>query len=170
MRRTRQEKSKRGWWQAGALALAASAQCGCFGQTTNFAVTPAADAFVRSLAPGDNFGAAGALSVSGSAALNGSGQQNGLFDSLIRFDTADLAASMNNAFGSNGWVVTGAALSASEVAAPNNPIFNRGVGAFEIWWIGSDNWVEGSGTPNVPTTDGVAYQDMANFLNPAGDF
>jgi hypothetical protein len=146
-----------------------SAQLACFGQTTNVSVIPSADAFVRSLAAGNNYGAAGALSVSGSAAVNGSGQQNGLFDTLIRFPMSDVAATAAGAFGTNGWVVTGAALSLSEVAAPNNPIFDRGVGAFEIRWIASDTWVEGTGKPITPTADGVVYQDLSSVLNPALD-
>ena len=139
------------------------------GQTTNFAVTPSADAFVRSLAPGANYGAAGSLSVSGSAAVNGSGQQNGVFDSLIRFPMADVTANLNGVFGSDGWVVVSLVLTVSEVAAPNNPVFNRGVGAFEVRWIAATNWTEGSGTPSLPATDGVAYQDLQSLLNPGTD-
>jgi hypothetical protein len=141
----------------------------CWGQTANIPVTPAADAFVRALAPASNYGAAGSLSVSGSEAVNGSGQPNGLFDSLIRFPMADLAASMNATFGSNAWLVAGVALTVTEVAAPNNPIFDRGIGAFEIRWIASTNWTEGSGTPNQPTSDGVSYDDLASVLNPQVD-
>jgi hypothetical protein len=101
--------------------------------------------------------------------MNGSGQQNGLFDSLIRFPMSNVVTAVAGAFGTNGWVVTGAALSLNEVAAPNNPMFDRGVGAFEIRWIASDTWVEGTGTPNFPTTDGVAYQDLSSLLNAARD-
>jgi hypothetical protein len=146
-----------------------SAQLACFAQTTNVSVTPAADAFVRSLAPSSNYGAAGALSVSGSGAVNASGQQNGLLDSLIRFPMSNVVAAVAGAFGTNGWVVTGAALSLSEVAAPNNPVFDRGVGGFEIRSIASDSWVEGTGKPTDPTTDGVTYQDLSFVLNPALD-
>ena len=169
MRWKRQQKSEYGFWRVVALGVAVGAQFVCRAQTTTVAATPAADAFVRSLAPGSNYGAAGALSVSGAGAVNGSGQQNGLFDSLIRFSTADVASSLNGQFGSNGWLVTGATLVVSEVGAPNNAIFNRGVGELEIRWIRSDTWVEGTGTPNVPTTDGVACQDLTSVLNPSVD-
>lgn len=169
MRQQAQQKSGRGLWRAVALGLVAGAQLVCRGQTATVSVTPAADAFVRSLAPASNYGAAGALSVSGSAAVNGSGQQNGLFDSLIRFPLSDIAASLNGSFGTNGWVVAGAMLVVNEVGAPNNAIFNQGVGTLEIRWSGSAAWAEGAGTPNPPTTDGVAYQDLADILNPAAD-
>jgi hypothetical protein len=87
----------------------------------------------------------------------------------MRFPMSGVAASLNGSFGSNGWVVTGATLVVTEVGAPNNGIFNRGVGGFEIRWIGSDGWVEGTGRPIAPATDGVAYQDLASVLNPAVD-
>ena len=87
----------------------------------------------------------------------------------MRFPMSGLGASLNGLFGSNGWVVTGAALLVTEVGAPNNGIFNRGVGAFEIRWIASDGWAEGTGRPVAPTADGVAYQDLSSVLNPAVD-
>ena len=156
-------------WRAVALGLVAGAQFVCRGQPETVSATPAADAFVRSAAPSSNYGAAGSLSVSGSAAMNGLGQQNGLFDSLMRFPISGMAAALNGWFGSNGWVVTGVTLVLTEVGAPNNGIFNRGVGGFEIRWIGADGWVEGTGRPITPTTDGVAYQDLSSVLNPAVD-
>jgi hypothetical protein len=156
-------------WQAVALGLVAGMHLVYQGQTATLPVTPSADAFVRSLAPGSNYGAAGSLSVSGSAAVNGEGQQNGLLDSLMRFPMSGVAASLNGSLGYNGWVVTGATLVVTEVGAPSNGIFNRGVGAFELRWIASDGWVEGTGKPIAPTTDGVAYQDLGSVLNPAVD-
>ena len=152
-----------------ALGLVAGGRLVCLSQMVNVPVTPSADTFVRSLAPGSNYGAAGSLSVSGSAAVNGSGQENGLFDSLMRFSMSSAAASLNSSFGNDGWVVTGATLAVTEVGAPNNGIFNRGVGAFEIRWIASDGWVEGSGKPTAPTPEGVAYQDLGSVLNAALD-
>jgi hypothetical protein len=57
----------------------------------------------------------------------------------------------------------------TEQAAPNNDLFNRGVGSFEIRWLSSDAWTEGTGSPNAPTTDGVAYNDLPSLLSPAND-
>ncbi|HOX57678.1 MAG TPA: hypothetical protein PLC99_12390 [Verrucomicrobiota bacterium] len=52
----------------------------------------------------------------------------------MRFPLSGVETSFNGSFGSNGWVVTGVALVLTEVGAPNNAIFNRGVGAFEVRW------------------------------------
>jgi len=169
MRLSRQEQNAFDWERVVALLVAVSAPLTGWGQATNVSVTPSADAFVRSLAPASNYGAAGSLSVSGAAAANGSGQQNGRFDSLIRFPMSNMVATLAGALGTNGWVVTGATLNLSEVAMPNNPIFNRGVGAFEIRWIAADAWVEGTGKPIMPTTDGITYQDLPSVLDPAAD-
>src|SRR5207247_9812805 len=134
-------------------------------QTSRWSVAPGADAFVRSLAPSSNYGGAGALSVSGSAAVNGSGDQNGLFDALMRFSMSNVVVSMDGLLGGQDWIVTEARLVLTEVGAPDNAIFNRGVGAFEVRWVASDAWVEGTGKPMAPTSDGVAWQDLPLIVN-----
>jgi hypothetical protein len=150
---------------AAALCLGAAAAVGAATAT----VAPTADAFVRSLAPDANYGAAGSLSVSGAAALNGAGQQSGRLDSLLRFPTAGAVEGFDSELGSNQWLVVGARLRVTEVAAPNNPVFNRGVGAFEIRWLAPGRWTEGTGTPNLPTADGVTWQDLPALLDPQTD-
>ncbi len=132
-------------------------------------INPDADAFVRSLDPTHNYGAAGALSVSGSAAVNGSGQQMGLLDSFLRFNLGSTIGQFNSTFGVGDWTITGINLQLTEQAAPNNNIFNRGQGLFEIRWLNSDSLTEGTGTPMAPTTDGIVYNDESSILNPALD-
>jgi hypothetical protein len=135
-------------------------------QTIEIVLAPAADAFVRSSAPTNNYGAAGALAVSGSAAVNALGRQNGLFDTLIRFSTSALAGSLDAALGTNAWQITGATLRLTEVGAPVNAIFNRGVGTFEVRWVAASTWLEGSGNPNAPATNGITYQNIPSILGP----
>lgn len=128
-----------------------------------------ADAFVRSIDPAHNYGGAGALAVSGSTATNVLGQQGGLLDSFMRFDASGVVSNFNSSFGAGRWAVIRAALDLFEQGAPNNTIFNRGVGSFEVRWIASDSWLEGSGNPNAPTTDGIVWNDEATNLNPNVD-
>jgi hypothetical protein len=127
-------------------------------------VKPDADSFVRAQAPASNYGGGGALSVSGAAAVNGSGQQNGAFDTLMRFPMNDAVATLDATLGQD-WIVTGARLVVTEMAMPDNAIFNLGIGEFEIRWIGTNNWTEGTGRPNAPTSDGVTWQDLPGILN-----
>lgn len=130
-----------------------------------FSNSPDADAFVWAANPGSNYGAAGALTISGPAANNGSGATNGVFDSFIRFNSGTLVTNFNSLFGPGNWVVNGATLQVTEVGMPNNTNFNRGVGAFEIRWLANTNWMEGSGTPMLPMTNGITYADELNLLN-----
>lgn len=144
------------------VAWAANAQSAI---TVN--LNPTADAFVRSADATRNFGSAGALSVSGSAAVNGSGRQNGLYDTLMRFSLGSAASSFDAAFGTGSWSLSSVTLRLTEVAAPANAIFNRGIGSFGISWMANDSWVEGTGSPSTPTTDGVTWNDLASLM-PAG--
>ena len=125
-----------------------------------------ADTFVRSNAPTANYGGAGALSVSGATATNtASGTTNGIADTFIRFNTAAMVASFNSLFGANNWVISGAKLQVTETGTPNNAIFDQGKGAFQIRWIANDTWTEGTGTPMIPMTDGIAYNNETALLN-----
>jgi len=135
------------------------------GQTAVVSVSPDADAFVWSLAPDSNYGDAGALSVSGSTAVNNLGQQEGLFDSLMRFPSSNVVASLNYTLGTADWIVTSIRLIVNEDAEPDNAIFNRGVGAFQVFWLAADTWTEGTGTPRAPTTDGVTWDDLSSIVN-----
>lgn len=134
-----------------------------------FTNSVSADSFVRADAPTLNYGGAGALYVSGASSVNASGVTNGVFDSFIRFNTAAMVTNFNLLFGSNNWAVSGAILRVTELGAPANTLFNRGVGAFEVRWIANDNWTEGAGNPNNPTTTGIAYNDEPTLLNVATD-
>jgi hypothetical protein len=43
------------------------------------------------------------------------------------------------------------------------------VGAFEIRWLASDSWIEGTGIPITPTTNGVVWNDIPTLLNQGTD-
>jgi len=115
---------------------------------------------------GLNFGAAGALAIAPASSAKGE------FQSVIMFDLAEGMAQFNAAYGTNHWIITGVSLSlASNYGAsgvsPNNPIFNVvSGGQFAIEWLTDSNWVEGTGTPNLPTTDGVCYDSLPTLLTP----
>ena len=126
---------------------------------------PVADTFVTSQYPASNFGGAGALSVSGPIATNVIGQQAGLLDSFMRFDMSSVASNFNSVLGLGRWVIGSVTLELFEQTDVNNTIFNGGVGPFEIRWIGTNTWTEGTGKPNAQTTDGVVYNDEPALLS-----
>jgi hypothetical protein len=147
------------------LSILIASVCVLSVQAQYFSDAPDADSFVLAETPTLNYGAADMLSVSGSKATNSLGVMNGPSDTFIRFNTAALIQSFNSRYGSNNWVVTHAALELTEQGSPTNPIFNQGVGTFQVRWIANTNWVEGTGTPAVPTTDGICYNSEAGLLN-----
>src|SRR5258708_14199523 len=167
-----------GQWRTGRMisaplrAVAAMTfSCSLWGhaQSKVMSVVPDADSFVRSLEPTNNYGGGGALSVSGSAAVNGSGVQNGLFDTLMRFPMSNVVAFVDSALGAHDWIVTEARLVLSETAVPDNSIFNQGVGGFEVRWLVSNDWIEGTGKPIASTSDGVTWQDLPQILTSSLD-
>ena len=127
------------------------------------------DSFVRASAPTSNYGGAGADAISGASATNVLGAANGAFDTFIRFNTFSMVTNFNVLFGSNNWVINGATLQVTEQSAPNNNIFNRGKGAFEVRWIANDSWTEGTGSPLTPGTTGVVYTNETTLLNAGTD-
>ena len=141
----------------------------CMAASCTASLAPSADAFVTSYYPGNNYGAAGGLSVSGSTAVNGQGTQMGTLDTFIGFNLAATVSSFDSQFGNHAWTLTAATLRLTEQAAPNNPIFNRGVGRFETRWIASDTWTEGTGNPNNPSATGITFQQKSAFLNSSTD-
>lgn len=134
-----------------------------------FTNSVSADSFVRASAPTSNYGGSGANAISGTTATNSSGVANGAFDTFIRFNTASMVTNLNALYGSNSWAITNVTLQVMEVGAPNNALFNRGKGAFEIRWITNDNWIEGTGSPGAPSTTGIVYTNEPGLLNAATD-
>lgn len=126
---------------------------------------PVADTFVRSIAQTNNYGGAGSLAVSGPIAVNVLGQQQGLLDTFMRFDLSASVGSLNNSFGAGRWAVARARLFLFEQGEPNNVVFNRGVGSFEVRWIANDSWMEGTGSPNAPASDGIVWTNETSSLN-----
>ena len=132
-----------------------------------------ADAFVATGSPanpegadltGLNFGGAGILVVAPAASAKGE------FQSLLKFNLAAAAAWFNTAYGSNQWTVTALALTLTSNygtagGQPNNALFPTvSGGKFVIEWLSDNDWLEGAGMPNLPTTDGVTYDSLPSLL------
>lgn len=141
-------------------------------QVTNTSMTTA-DAFLCTGSPnyeggadlrGVNFGGAGTLAIAPASSASGE------FQSVIKFNLSNGVALFNSTYGSNHWIITGVSLELTSnygVAGvqPNNPIFNLiSGGRFVIEWLADDNWMEGTGTPNLPTKDGVCYNSLPALL------
>ncbi|MGB8168909.1 MAG: hypothetical protein WCF18_15535 [Chthoniobacteraceae bacterium] len=132
------------------------------GQTVSL-TPPAADTFVSGANPGANYGKAGAEAISGSATSKGE------FDSLLRFNFATAKSSFDILYGVGGWSLQTVTLTLT-AQAPTNLLFNSSAaGQLGFRWLQSDAWVEGTGTPNTPTADGIAYSGLAALQSGADE-
>jgi hypothetical protein len=129
-------------------------------------LTPTADAFVTNGTSGsltnNNYGGAGAL---GAAAA---GLPKGEFDSVLQFDLSSAKSTFDSIYGAGQWSLADASLKLT-ANSPNNAIFNgfgsgNTAGLFNINWFADDTWVEGTGTPGAPTTNGITFATLPGFL------
>ena len=138
--------------------------------------TDYADAFLATGSPnnpegadltGLNFGGAGTLVVAPAASVKGE------FQSVIEFNLSNAVALFNTNYGAGNWTITNISLEltsnyGTSNVQPNNAIFPViSGGNFVIEWLSNDGWVEGTGTPNLPTTDGVTYDSLPDLLSGA---
>lgn len=109
--------------------------------------------------PARNYGGAGALAVSAT------GLSQGQFQSLIEFNLASAKTLFDTTYGVGGWAVTSVALSLVPQTG-GNAIFNSvHSGFFDILWVSSDSWTEGSGTPALSMVDGITYNGLSALLS-----
>ena len=130
-------------------------------------LNPTADAFVTTGPSGNlspnNYGGAGALSV----AAPGLGQ--GEFQSVLQFGLSGIKGAFDSQFGAGGWTVQSVTLQLTAVP-PANPIFNASAaGQFSISWMQNDTWIEGTGNPSAPTTTGITFSTLSNFVSLADE-
>src|SRR5258706_10498860 len=150
------------------FAFGAAAFLLCFhGVAATFSLNPNLDAFVTKGSSGglsgNNYGGAGALSV---AAGNLS---QGEFQSVLQFGLSGAKSSFDAQFGAGQWTIQSITLQLT-AAAPNNAIFNaNAAGQFAMSWMQNDVWTEGTGTPQTPTTTGITFATLSNFMGVADE-
>ncbi len=137
-----------------------------------FTGTTSDDAFLATGSPtnpkgtdltGANYGAAGVLAIAPAASTNGE------FQSVLKFNLSAVTNLFNASYGPN-WAISGISLEltgnfATAGVQPDNLMFSPiSGGNFVIEWMADDNWLEGIGRPNTPTTDGVTYDSLFTQL------
>lgn len=144
-----------------ALGCALTWTRGVSAQTTVASVD--ADAFVSAARPESNFGGGGLLAVSAA------GLPNGEFQSLIRFDTAAVAAHFDTLYGAGRWSVYRVRLSLNATPPSNSTLNPASPGSVAVRWIANDAWIEGTGTPRNPTIDGVTWSTLPQLSGPTDE-
>ncbi len=138
----------------GLIAGGASAQ--------TVSINPSEDAFVAASSANSNYGSAGALGISGSAA------SKGIFNSVIKFNLSSVKTSFDTLYGAGLWSVQTVTLKLT-ATPPNNTLFNdQSAGQLSIVWMQDDSWAGGTGTPSSPGASGITYSTLPSFLG-AGD-
>ena len=120
---------------------------------TTYSQVAAADTFVNSGQPNNNYGTLGAMEIAAPTTA-----QNRTEMTLQGFNTAAMQASFNADYGAGNWTVTSVTLSLfSNVPLageqPNNGVFNKiAAGGFEFDLLGNNNWSETAITWNTLPT------------------
>ena len=135
--------------------------------TASTNLNPIADAFVTT-GPGgslslSNYGGAGALSVAAP------GLSKGEFQSVLQFGLAGAKGSFDSLFGAGQWSIQSVTLQLT-ATPPNNNIFNASApGQFTLSWMQNDSWTEGTGTPQTPSSTGITFSTLSNFVSAADE-
>jgi len=134
--------------------------------SSTYSTIPTADTFVTNGALNNatasgNYGGAGALMVAGSASGNGT------FESLLQFNLSAAVTQFNTQLGAGNWTLGTVTLTLAgnngvQGQQPNNAIFPKiNAGSFTIGYLANNNWLEGTGNPSTPTTDGVTFNSLS---------
>ena len=132
-----------------------------------FSMNPTADAFTTPGSSGNlannNYGGTGSIAVAAP------GLAQGEFQSVLQFDLGPAVSSFNSTYGVGQWSIQSVSLQLT-AASGGNPIFNPpAAGTIGFSWMQNDSWIEGTGTPNVPTTTGITYSSLQSTFISAGD-
>ena len=154
--------------QIAALATVfVATQCLCDAATFN--LNPLADALVTTGTGGafsaNNFGGAGALAIAAP------GLPKGDFQSVLQFDLAGARSSFDAQFGAGQWTLQSVTLQLTS-ANNNNPAFfnTTAAGQFGVSLLRNNSWLEGTGNPATPATDGVSHDTLlSTFIDNVND-
>jgi hypothetical protein len=153
---------------AAVLALSYSAIL-CPSRADTFSAVPIADAFVATGTPtnnlsGDNFGAAGSLTV------EAGNLPQGEFQTVIEFDLSGAQSYFNSEYGAGGWTAQTVLLKLTGSPHGNSMFNPPAAGEFAISLMQNNSWVEGTGTGGAPTTNGITYDSLeSSYINDATD-
>lgn len=70
----------------------------------------------------------------------------------FKYNVGAVTDSLNTQYGVGNWTITNAQLTFQYTLYANNSRFGGGAGNFEIYWVGNDNWTQGSNNPVFATT------------------
>ena len=128
---------------------------------TTLSVTPTQDTTIAtgtlSAFINNNYGGAGAFSVSGTGAGKGAA------DGVLSFNVSSITSGFDTQYGVGNWTINSVVLGLVAQAPGANNLFNSSnvAGTFHVDWVSNNGWVEGTGTPNSPTTTGLTWANAS---------
>lgn len=93
----------------------------------------------------------GAVGVQGGNSVNNLGGHTLPANATFKYNIGATVDSFNAAYGAGNWTVANPRLTFQYTLYANNSRFNAGPGAFAIYWVGDDNWVQGTNNPAYAT-------------------
>jgi PEP-CTERM motif len=105
----------------------------------------------------NNYGGAGAFSVSGTGAGKGAA------DGVLSFNVASITSGFDTQYGAGNWTINSVVLGLVAQPPGSNNLFNSSnvAGTFHVDWVPNDSWVEGTGNPNAPTSTGLTWANAS---------
>ena len=108
----------------------------------------------------------GAVGVQGPAGLAVGNTHALAANVTLKYFIGAATDSLNATYGAGSWTVTNARLSFQYTLYANNNRFNGGPGAFDIYWVANDSWVQQTANPVYATnlTTLTTWADNAELL------
>ena len=94
----------------------------------------------------------GAVGVQGNAATMVGGGSPLAANVTFQFGIGSFVDTLNATYGIGNWTVSDIQLTVQYTLYANNTRFGSGPGTFDIYWVGNNNWVQGTNNPVYATS------------------
>ncbi len=94
----------------------------------------------------------GSVGVQGASSFNPTNNPPTAANVSLKFMLGSAVDTLNSTYGAGNWTVANASLTFQNSLYANNTRFGGGPGYFDIYWVGNDNWVQGTSNPVYATS------------------
>ena len=94
----------------------------------------------------------GAVGVQGASGFNNLGGHTAAADVTFKYNLGARVDSLNATYGAGNWTIANPQLTFQYTLYANNSRFNAGAGSLNIYWVGNDNWTQGTANPAYATS------------------
>jgi len=94
----------------------------------------------------------GAVGVQGAASYNNLGGHTLAANVAFKYSVGSTVDTLNTTYGAGNWTIANPKLTFQYTLYANNSRFNAGAGSLNVYWVGNDNWVQGTVNPAYATS------------------